>query len=258
MLAGQCELSLIASGLTREGAKIVGRHQPDVVLIDLASLDALEPVRAIIAAAPATKVVAIGVTASEQHVVACAEAGVAGYASRDASLEEVIATVASVMRGEAPCSPRVTAILLATVARRNASRHPRPSLTQREREILELIEAGRSNREIERGGTSRGPPARPRALDVRAYRRGCPAQPHRRGARDEPAPRAGCFAPEATEPCREHEVAAFPQIAGLQRVEWELGRVEVARAEVGRFDRAQHIRGSVSEVASVSVAGGAP
>ena len=50
---------------------------------------------------------------------------------------------------------------------------------------------------------------------------------------------------EPAEPCRENEVAAFSQVVRLERVEWELGRVEVARAEVVRLDHAQHVRQAV-------------
>jgi hypothetical protein len=50
---------------------------------------------------------------------------------------------------------------------------------------------------------------------------------------------------EATEPCREHEVASFSQIVRPQWVEREFGRVEVAPAEVVGIDDAQHLRRAV-------------
>lgn len=123
---------------------------PDIVLLDLAMPSGLTAVRELRDAASA-KVVVLGVREAESDVVECAEAGVAGYVTRDASLRELVEVVESVARGEMVCSPRIAALLLHRVAEAAGSRdsgdHAR-RLSQRELEVAALIDEGLSNKEI--------------------------------------------------------------------------------------------------------------
>ena len=101
---------------------------------------------------PAAAVVALGVRETEDEVVACAEAGVAGYVTREHTLADLIAALDALARGEAPCPPRAAAMLLRRVSALAAERRPAPSgvdeLTNREREILDLICDGLTNKQI--------------------------------------------------------------------------------------------------------------
>lgn len=125
---------------------------PDVVLLDVANPDALREVRRVNGGFTGAPIVALGVLKRDGDVIACAEAGIAGYVFRDASLAELIATVESAARGELRCSPTVAATILrrvATLAARHRVASPGPTrVTRREREILELIELGLSNKQI--------------------------------------------------------------------------------------------------------------
>jgi two-component system nitrate/nitrite response regulator NarL len=126
---------------------------PDVALLDMSILEHAAMIRAIADAAPAVKVVALGVWETERHVLACAEAGAAGYVPRDASIRDLAAVVQSVSRDELPCSPKISASLFHRVASlAHARQEPAPSdrLTSREIQILSLIDAGLSNKEIAR------------------------------------------------------------------------------------------------------------
>lgn len=123
----------------------------DVVLMDMALPQAAVAVEAVMAARPGVKVVALGVPEGGPEVVVFAEAGIAGYVSREASLEELGDALRAALRGEAACSGKVAAELLRHIALQARSRrHPvvLPQLTPREREVLRLLNTGMSNKQI--------------------------------------------------------------------------------------------------------------
>ena len=127
--------------------------EPDVILLDLAGADGPGRVRSLLRRAPAACVVALGVKEAEDDVLPLAEAGVAGYVTRDGSVDDLLAAIVSVAAGETICSPRMTATLLrrvALLARDRAAEEPDPErdLTSRERQIVALIDEGLSNKEI--------------------------------------------------------------------------------------------------------------
>jgi DNA-binding NarL/FixJ family response regulator len=122
-----------------------------VVLLDVAGADGTGGVLTLLAANPATRIVALGVAALESEIIACSEAGAAGYVTQDESIAELVATIQSVARDELSCSPRIAAALNRRVAvlaaeRRSASMQGR--LSRREMEVASLIDQGLSNREI--------------------------------------------------------------------------------------------------------------
>lgn len=124
---------------------------PDVVLLNLASVDGLATLAAMRVVAPAARVVALAVTGTETEVVAYAEAGVTGFVPRHGTLEHLKLTIASVVRGEAACPPQVADALLRRLSTL-ADQRTRPAdachLTPREREVLVLIEQGWTNKQI--------------------------------------------------------------------------------------------------------------
>jgi DNA-binding NarL/FixJ family response regulator len=124
---------------------------PDVVLLNMATLGSMAMLEVVVDAAPQAGVVALGVTEARDEVIACAEAGVAGYLLRSETLDDLTATVHSVLRGETLCSPRIAATLLRRVTTLAGERH-RPaelaSLTPRERQIVRLIDQGLTNKQI--------------------------------------------------------------------------------------------------------------
>jgi two-component system, NarL family, nitrate/nitrite response regulator NarL len=126
---------------------------PHVVLLDTAVAGMPDLVRALVAAEPTARVVALAVPERDSEVLACTEAGASGYVTDDASLADLIATVEGVARGEMRCSPKITGTLLRRVAALAAGHRPSPpvrSLTARELEVLELLDEGLSNKQIAR------------------------------------------------------------------------------------------------------------
>jgi len=134
-----------------ETAEDLLQRTPDVVLMDMATPDGHATVRDIRRLAPGVPVVALGIAGLEGDVLPWVEAGVAGYVTREASLEELVAVVESAARGELQCSPGIAGSLLRRVAELAADRGPGPSatrLTTREWEIVRLIEQDLSNKQI--------------------------------------------------------------------------------------------------------------
>lgn len=125
---------------------------PGVAVLDVSMPRALDAARTIAGHAPGTRTVAISVDPGVSSVVACAEAGVAGYVSQDATLAELRYVVLEVAAGRTPCSPLVAAGLFRRLASLSAERDRLPSapprLTRREYEVLRLVQCGLSNKDI--------------------------------------------------------------------------------------------------------------
>jgi DNA-binding NarL/FixJ family response regulator len=146
-------LAVVGAAADRDGAlDLVARRNPHVVLVDLAAPDGIGAVRAVASTAAAPKVVALVVSEAGSEVIASAEAGVAGYVTRNQSIEDVVSAMRSAVRNEAACSPRVATALLRRIAVLAGGAPPTGAapLTAREREILGLIDQGLSNKQIAR------------------------------------------------------------------------------------------------------------
>jgi DNA-binding NarL/FixJ family response regulator len=127
---------------------------PDVVLLDVGMSDGPPLARKIRDSEANTRVVAIAVSSSSADVIHWAEAGISGYITRDQTILDLVATVERAARGEIVCPSGVVASLLQGLA---LEFHSAPSpkdqlqkLTPREAEIVTLIDAGLSNKEIAR------------------------------------------------------------------------------------------------------------
>jgi two-component system nitrate/nitrite response regulator NarL len=160
-------IRLYSEGLARliegeSGVKVVGvafgwehalalvrTRRPEVAIVDVSPPAALTAVRRLTSVADAVPVVGLGLTESEHDIVSAAEAGVAGFLTTGATVADLIAAAKSIRAGELLCSPRVAAILRRRVTALARTRDPEPTrLTAREGEIVALIEAGLTNREI--------------------------------------------------------------------------------------------------------------
>src|SRR5256886_16217707 len=132
----------------------------DIVLVDFGMPEAASIVAEIRRRAPSVKVVAITLGETETEVIQLAEVGVAGYGLPDGSLDDLIIAVESAVRGELYCPPRVAFTLLRRLSalaaglrdeKEEATQSPLGALTGREREILQLVDDGMTNKAIARG-----------------------------------------------------------------------------------------------------------
>jgi len=122
-----------------------------VVLIDVTQGVDLFDVRAIAAEWSEVALVALGLDEQRQEVIRCGKAGFAGYVARDASIDTLCKALSEIVAGRLACSPEISGSLLRALFRRD-SRSAEPdidlALTRREREVLELLGRGLSNKEI--------------------------------------------------------------------------------------------------------------
>jgi DNA-binding NarL/FixJ family response regulator len=131
-------------------ASVMAYH-PHVVVLDVAIRRSIAIINAIRAESQFSRIVAFAVADVDHEILACAEAGVAGYVTSECSLDDLVAAIESAARGEFLCSPKTAAMLLrrvASLSMPDPNDAFRPMLTAREREIAGLIEQGLSNKEI--------------------------------------------------------------------------------------------------------------
>ena len=150
LLRDEPSFEVLGSGpLDGNAGQRFAAYGAQVVLLDGASPDVAAVARLLSGAAPALKLLAIGVAADEAIVLECSGAGIGGYVSRAASAPALIESVRELAQGGFPCPREIAAILFRQLARPK-QRAPGESaaLTRREREIVALIDRGFTNREI--------------------------------------------------------------------------------------------------------------
>jgi DNA-binding NarL/FixJ family response regulator len=133
--------------------------RPDVVLLDVSNPGALAFAKQLNVTLPDARIIAFALRDADEEIVACAEAGISAYLTRDSSAEKLVEVVHQSLRGEFTCSPRITCLLFRRLASLSSATsgscsshdsHARPPFTYRERQIIPLIEQGLSNKEIAR------------------------------------------------------------------------------------------------------------
>jgi len=132
---------------------LVGRHRPQVVLMDLRMprIDGVEATRRILAAYPATAVVVLTTYADDDSILAALRAGALGYLTKDAGREQIARALHAAAEGQAILDPAVQARLVAAATPAPVAAPSRPlpdGLTAREAEVLALIATGRTNAQI--------------------------------------------------------------------------------------------------------------
>jgi DNA-binding NarL/FixJ family response regulator len=152
LLAAQAGVEVVAeTGDGRQALELIGRHRPDVALLDITmpGLNGLEVATRVDKASPRTKVVILSMHAGEAYVAQALRAGVAGYLLKDAAAGELGLALAAVRRGEVYLSPAISRTIVDGYLRASdGGSDPLASLTARQREILQLIAEGRSTKEI--------------------------------------------------------------------------------------------------------------
>ncbi|MEU0091853.1 response regulator transcription factor [Kribbella sp. NPDC006257] len=134
----------------REAVREVITSRPDVAVLDLQmpDLDGFAATREIARTAPDVAVLVLTMFEDDDSVFAAMRAGARGYLVKGAEQEEIARAIRAVAAGEAIFGPGVARRMLSFFSAPPATPDPFPSLTTREREILDLLAAGLSNSAI--------------------------------------------------------------------------------------------------------------
>ena len=153
-LGAQPGIEVVAEGDSAAAAlRIAADRLPDIMLLDVSMPGGgLNAVRQIAHAFPVIKLVMLTVSEEEEDVTAALRAGARAYILKGVAARELVRILRDVAAGEVYVTPSLAANLLAELtgggAARTAASTPLDVLTERERQILELVAGGDSNKEI--------------------------------------------------------------------------------------------------------------
>jgi DNA-binding NarL/FixJ family response regulator len=140
------------TGDGREALRLIRERKPDIALIDISmpGLNGLEVAARAVQDHPATRVIIVSMHADDESVRRALVAGATGYLLKNSDRSELELALRTVARGDTWLSPSLTKRVVAayTQSSRPASDGPFAVLTPRQREVLQLVAEGHSNKEI--------------------------------------------------------------------------------------------------------------
>lgn len=136
----------------RAAVKLAGELNPDIVLMDIAMplLNGLEATRQIRRNSPCVKVLILSMYENEEYIRQALATGAMGYILKDAAARELLSAIRAVYSGESVLSPAITRLVIEDYLRWGDLKQEQLSngLSPREREVLQLIAEGYTNKQI--------------------------------------------------------------------------------------------------------------
>lgn len=153
LIDGKADIQVV--GEAEDGREAIDKVEallPDVVLMDITMprLNGLEATRQIKKMFPQIKILALTMYTNEEYILQILQAGASGYVIKQAAPAELISAIHAVYRGDSFLSPSISKTIIDEYLKHSAPSTPieYEKLTDREREVLQLIAEGYSNREI--------------------------------------------------------------------------------------------------------------
>ena len=149
ILSAHPDLEIVGeAGNGREAVELAATLRPDVVVMDVAmpELNGIEATRRLTADNPHTRVVALSMHKDSVYVREILRAGARGYLLKDSVADDLVAAVRAVASGEGYLSPGVSNAVLDDY--RKHVTNPIDLLSSREREVLQMLAEGKTNKEI--------------------------------------------------------------------------------------------------------------
>jgi DNA-binding NarL/FixJ family response regulator len=140
------------AGDGRDAVRLAEQHKPDVAVLDVAMplLNGIEATRQITRRVPQTKVLVLSMYSDEAYVTQMLKAGATGYLLKDSADVDLLQAVQAVSQGKSFFSPAVARLMSDDYARQRGENavDRYESLSEREREIFQLVAEGKTNKEI--------------------------------------------------------------------------------------------------------------
>lgn len=149
LLSAQADLEIVGeAGNGREAVELVASLRPDVVVMDVTmpELNGIEATRRLTAENPHIRVVALSMHKDSVYVREILRAGARGYLLKDSVADDLVAAVRAVAGGEGYLSPAISNAVLDDY--RKHVTNPIDLLSSREREVLQMLAEGKTNKEI--------------------------------------------------------------------------------------------------------------
>jgi DNA-binding NarL/FixJ family response regulator len=142
-------------GMVEDGRKAlesVRELTPDIVIMDITmpNLNGIDATRKIIEGRGGTKVIALSMLSSRRFVTEMLKAGASGYILKECLFDELIEAIRTVLNGGIYLSPRITGVVVDDYVKRLSKQYQpeAPDLTEREREVLQLLTEGKSTKQV--------------------------------------------------------------------------------------------------------------
>lgn len=137
----------------REAVRLAGELRPDVIVMDIAMplLNGIDAASQIISRDPGIKVIILSMHSDESYVLRALSAGAKGYLLKDSAEDDILPALRVIAQGRPYFSPAITDTLLEEYLQSSKEHKLRDSydlLTDREREVLQLLAEGKTNKEV--------------------------------------------------------------------------------------------------------------
>ena len=154
LLEQQPDFKVVAEAADgREAVELVSKHHPEVAVLDIGmpQLNGIEATQQIVSREPRTQIVILSMHSDEGYVLRALKAGARAYILKNSAEADLIRAIRTVSEGKSFFSPVISKMLLEDYIRQIRDKEVEDSydlLTPREREILQLLAEGRTNKEV--------------------------------------------------------------------------------------------------------------